>query len=244
MFSQNSPQRGSAEKDRRRYREGMRVAAFVLIMSMQISAQVLDPKTYSTTGKPTEAMATPDGQYVLVTVDTGGSSGIDVFHLEGDKLKRTAFQALGNDGAQGILLLPGTRTLAVGLSNQGVAFLPLDEALTGKAKVNVLPQGDRSGTGYLAATPDGQFLFAANEYGDGGNTSVIPKPSGIFPPLAQRRASRFRRMARDSLRSAKSSRPTSATGFPAATTRCFATTAACRASPVEACPPARSLRWT
>jgi len=151
----------------------MRVAAFVLIMSMQISAQVLDPKTYSTTGKPTEAMATPDGQYVLVTVDTGGSSGIDVFHLEGDKLKRTAFQALGNDGAQGILLLPGTRTLAVGLSNQGVAFLPLDEALTGKAKVNVLPQGDRSGTGYLAATPDGQFLFAANEYGDGGNTSVI-----------------------------------------------------------------------
>lgn len=140
---------------------------------MQISAQVLETKTFSTTGKPTEAMSTPDGQYVLVTVDTSGSSGIDVFHLEGDKLKRTVFQPLGNDGAQGILLIPGTRELALGLSNQGVAFLSLDDAIKGNAKVGVIKQGDRSGTGYLAVTPDGQFLFAANEYGDGGNVSVI-----------------------------------------------------------------------
>ena len=77
----------------------MRIAALFLILSTQIYAQVLEPKTYSTTGKPTEAMSTPDGQYVLVTVNTGGSSGIDVFHLEGDNLKRTVFQPLGNDGA-------------------------------------------------------------------------------------------------------------------------------------------------
>ncbi|WP_158824238.1 YncE family protein [Granulicella sp. S156] len=101
------------------------------------------------------------------------SSGIEIFHDTGSKLEHVAFQPLGPVGAQGIVLLPHTRTLAVGLSDAGVAFLPLDEVLHGKAKVRVVPQGDRPGSGYLAATPDGQFLFVANEYGDGGNLGVI-----------------------------------------------------------------------
>jgi len=138
---------------------------------------MLETHTYSTSGHPTEALATPDGQYVLVTVDVGAgpaqSSGIDIFRNTGKKLERVAFQPLGTQGAQGILLVPHTRILAVGLSNAGFAFLPLDDALRGKAKVGVLPQGERSGSGYLSASPDGQFVFVADEYGDGGNIGII-----------------------------------------------------------------------
>jgi DNA-binding beta-propeller fold protein YncE len=138
---------------------------------------MLETHTYSTSGHPTEALATPDGQYVLVTADVGAgpaqSSGIDIFRNTGKKLERVAFQPLGTQGAQGILLVPHTRILAVGLSNAGVAFLPLDDALRGKAKAEVLPQGERSGSGYLSASPDGQFVFVADEYGDGGNIGII-----------------------------------------------------------------------
>ncbi len=142
-------------------------------VAMGAVAQTLETKTYGTTGHPTEAVASPDGQYVLVTVNRTGGCGLDVFRNEDGKLNRVAFQPLGAEGAQGILLIPETRMLAVGVSNAGVAFLSLDEAITGKAKAQVLPQGEKSGSGYLAVTPDGQFLFVANEYGDGGNIGVI-----------------------------------------------------------------------
>jgi DNA-binding beta-propeller fold protein YncE len=118
-------------------------------------------------------VASPDGSYVLVTVNHTSGAGLDVFHAAGAKLERVAFQSLPTDGAQGILLIPKTRMLAVGLSNSGVGFLSLDEAITGKAKTSVMAQGEKSGSGYLAVTPDGQFLFVANEYGDGGNIGVI-----------------------------------------------------------------------
>jgi len=150
------------------------LAAMILLTAIGAYGQVLETKTYATSGNPTEALATPDGQYVLVTVNrAGGSSGLDIFHAEGGTLVKVAFQPLGNEGAQGILLIPHTRTVAVGISNAGVAFLSLDEAITGKAKPLKLAQGDKSGSGYLAVAPDGQFLFVANEYGDGGNIGVI-----------------------------------------------------------------------
>jgi len=150
------------------------LAVFFMFVATVASAQKMDVKTFGTSGHPTQALATADGQYVLVTVDTGGGgSGIDVFHDEAGKLKKVAFQSLGGGGAQGILLVPHTQMLAVGLSNEGVAFLPLDDTLRGKAKAQVLPQGDRAGSGYLAVTPDGQYLFVANEYGEGGNIGVI-----------------------------------------------------------------------
>jgi DNA-binding beta-propeller fold protein YncE len=158
-------------------------------MTLAASGQTLHTHSYSTSGHPTEALETPDGQYVLVTVDVGrgpsASSGIEVFHVTARKLERVAFQPLGSEGAQGIVLIPKTQTLAVGVSNSGVAFLPLDETLRGKAKPRVLPQGDRPGSGYLSATPDGQLLFVANEYGDGGNLGIIalhPDAAGEVHP--------------------------------------------------------------
>lgn len=161
--------------------------ALLALVSSTLCAQgqMLETQTYSTTGHPTEALATPDGQYVLVTVNHAMGAGLDIFHEVAGKLQRVAFQSLPTDGAQGILLIPRTRMLAVGASNKGVVFLSLDEAITGKAKPTTLPQGEKSGSGYLVATPDGQFLFVANEYGDGGNIGVIalhPDAGGAIHP--------------------------------------------------------------
>jgi DNA-binding beta-propeller fold protein YncE len=165
----------------------MRILLAVLTaIALSAPAQTLQVHGYTTTGHPTEALETPDGQYVLVTVDTAQhASGIDVFRVTPKKLERMAFQPLGSEPAQGIVLIPRTHTLAVGVSNSGVAFLPLEDTLRGKAKAMALPQGDRSGSGYLAATPDGRFLFVANEYGDRGNLGVIalhPDAAGQVHP--------------------------------------------------------------
>ena len=69
--------------------------------------------------------------------------------------------------------IPHTGLLAVGLSNSGVAFLPLDATLNGKATPRNISQGDRSGSQFLAATPDGRTLFVSNEYGQRGDVGVI-----------------------------------------------------------------------
>lgn len=153
----------------------MQILTIVAVLGMAVScaAQVLAVKTYDTSGHPTEAIWTPDGQYVLVTVNGTGGSGIEVFRVEPEKLQRVAFQPLGSEPAQGILLIPHTQTLAVGVSDSGVAYLPLEAMLKGKAKPLALAQGEESGSGYLAVTPDGQTLFVANEYGEGGNVGVI-----------------------------------------------------------------------
>jgi len=150
--------------------------AAALAASTLASAQVLDSRTFSTEGHPVQAIWTPDGQHVLVTVANQRGSGIEVFRVEGDKLKRETYQPIGNENAQGILLIPHTGLLAVGLSNVGVAFLPLDATLKGKATPRAISQGDRPGSGYLAVTPDGSTLFVANEYGQGGNVGVIALP--------------------------------------------------------------------
>ena len=159
---------------------------FLFATTLVAPAQTLDTHTYATTGHPYQALETPDGQYVLVTVDGArGGGGIDVFHLAGSKLDRVAFQPLGDEPAQGIVLIPHTRTLAVGHTNSGVAFLSLDDTLRGKAKPQALSQGDLAGSGALAASPDGQFLYVANEYGDRGNVGVIalhPDAAGALHP--------------------------------------------------------------
>ena len=147
--------------------------AAALAASTLASAQVLDSRTFSTDGHPMQAIWTPDGQHVLVTVTNQRESGIEIFRVDGGKLKREAYQSIGNENAQGILLIPNSGLLAVGLSNAGVAFLPLDATLKGKATPRGIPQGDRPGSLFLAATPDGHTLFVSNEYGQHGNVGVI-----------------------------------------------------------------------
>ena len=169
------------------------LAAPTIVSAQTVApAQILESRIVNTSGHPTQAIWTPDGQYILVTVTSIDpiGSGIEVFHVEGNKFKRVAFEPLGDEPAQGILLIPHTRTLAVGLSNAGVVFLSLDATLQGNAAPHVLKQGDRSGSGYLAVTPDGNTLFVANEYLHGGSVGVIalrhgPKGQLVPEPVAQ-----------------------------------------------------------
>lgn len=147
--------------------------AAALTASTLASAQILTTRTFSTDGHPMQAIWTPDGQHVLVTVSRPGQSGIEVFRVDGDKLKREAYQPVGSDPTQGILVIPNTGLLAVGLTNAGVGFLPLDATLKGKAETRAIPQGDRPGSLFLAVTPDGRTLFVNNEYLNRGSVGVI-----------------------------------------------------------------------
>ena len=163
--------------------------AVALSLAAVTSAQVLDVRTFNTSGHPAQAIWTPDGQYILVTVTRQRpiQSGVEVFRVEGTKFKRIAWQPLGSEPAQGIVIIPNTRIVAVGLSNAGVVFLSLDGVLEGKADPRVLAQGDRPGSGYLAATPDGKTLFVANEYLHGGSVGIIAlrrDPKGQLAPQA------------------------------------------------------------
>src|SRR5215472_3212143 len=103
------------------------LVAAALTLSTLASAQVLDSRTFSTDGHPMQAIWSPDGQHVLVTVSRPRESGIEIFRVDGEKLKHEAYQPVGSDNAQGILVLPNTGLLAIGLTNAGVGFLSLDD---------------------------------------------------------------------------------------------------------------------
>lgn len=165
------------------------VAAVALGFSIQAVAQVLDVRSFPTDGHPTQAIWTPDGQNILVTVthDFPDGSGIEVFRAEGTRLKRVALNPLGAEPARGMLLIPNTRNLAVGLANAGVAFLPLDIVLKGNAAQHVIPQGERPGSSSLAARAAGDTLFVGNESLHGGSVGVIAlrhDPKGQLAPIA------------------------------------------------------------
>jgi len=147
--------------------------AATLTLANLASAQVLDSRTFSTDGHPMQAIWSPDGQHVLVTVSRPRESGIEVFAVDGDKLKREAYQPVGSNNAQGILFIPHTGLLAIGLTDAGVGFLPLDATLKGTAQPRAILQGDRSGSLFLAVTPDSKTLFVANEYLRNGSVGVI-----------------------------------------------------------------------
>lgn len=149
---------------------------------------------YATLGNPTSAIETPDGRYVFVSVTNVGApnfsgpdaaagsrkdvvSGIQVFRVSHHRLTPSGFIRTGSAGANGLVLLRGGETLVVGVGDEGVAFLNVRDILNGHATATVVSQGEKAGTFDLAATPDGRYIFAANEYGviDGqrGNVGVI-----------------------------------------------------------------------
>ncbi|HEV2578173.1 MAG TPA: YncE family protein [Acidobacteriaceae bacterium] len=158
------------------------------LAAAQTSTHILDVSPIPTDGHPSQAIFTPDGQYILVTVthEHRLGSGIEVFHIDGDRIKRIAYNPLGAEPAGGILLIPNSRTVAVGFFDAGVAFLPLDSVLQGNAAAHIIPQGDHAGSGDLAVTPDGQTLFVANEFLRGGSVGVISlrrDPKGQLAPV-------------------------------------------------------------
>jgi DNA-binding beta-propeller fold protein YncE len=149
--------------------------AVALGLSAVASAQVLEVHGFNTSGHPAQAIWTPDGQHVLVTVTRVDpiQSGVEVFRVDRGKLKHIAFEPLGDERAQGIAIIPNTGLVAVGLSNAGVVFLALDKLLEGNADPRVLSQGDHPGSSFLAVTPKGDHLFVANETLHDGSVGII-----------------------------------------------------------------------
>jgi hypothetical protein len=170
----------------------------LLSIAQLIVAQIpaMDTTLYPTRGNPTSAVATRDGRYVFVSVTNvdqpnfngpdsvagdrkDSASGIEVFRRrqsanDKNKLKSVAFVRTGSTGANGLALLKGERTLAVGVGNEGVAFLDVHDLIHGKGSALFAHQTDGAGTFDVVATPDGSFVFSSNEYGivDGQRGSV------------------------------------------------------------------------
>ena len=142
----------------------------------------LNSTDYPTLGNPTSAIETPDGRYVFVSVTNVGSpnvsgpdsaagtrkgvvSGVQVFQDTNGTLSSVGFVPLGSTGANGLAFLRGAKTLVVGAGDAGVAFLDVTDAIHGKAKPVFAAQGDGAGTFDVVTTPDGLYVFSANEYG-------------------------------------------------------------------------------
>lgn len=169
--------------------------AIAVLVSITIHAE-LKPQSYPTAGKPSSVAVTEDGKHLLLTVngiEDRKGAGIQVFSIESNgQLKEAHVVSLHRAGAQGIVLIPHTHMLAIGLSNAGVAFAPVKDVIDGKAEFKVLPQSERAGSGYMAASPDGQYLYVANEYakpaiGGVGTVGVIalhPTADGNIHPQA------------------------------------------------------------
>jgi len=151
---------------------------------------------YPTRGNPTSAIATRDGEYIFVSVTNVGQpnfsgpdsvagsrkdsvSGIEVLRRRrptsaGKELESVAFVRTGSTGANGLALLRGGRTLAVGVGDEGVAFLDVHDLLRGKGTPRFAHQSKGAGTFDVVATADGEYVFSSNEYGavDGQRGSV------------------------------------------------------------------------
>jgi 6-phosphogluconolactonase (cycloisomerase 2 family) len=181
-----------------RRRAGLVVFGALILKPQAGAAQAheIHPTTYPTRGNPTSAASTQDGRYVFVSVTNVGQpnfdgadsvagsrkdavSGIEVFRFIRSRnnkrgLESVAFVRTGSTGANGLKLLAGERTLVVGVGDEGVAFLDVHDLIHGKGTPHFAAQTKSAGTFDVVATPDGKFVFAANEYGavDGQRGSV------------------------------------------------------------------------
>jgi hypothetical protein len=166
----------------------------IVFISLSLSSQTslaqfpaIDSMLYLTRGNPTSAVATRNGHYVFVSVTNvdqpnfsgpdsvaggrkDGASGIEVFRRRQSpraehELGSVAFVRIGSTGANGLALLAGEHTLVVGVGDEGVAFLDVDDVIRGKATPRFAHQGEKAGTFDVVSTPDGEFVFSSNEYG-------------------------------------------------------------------------------
>lgn len=168
--------------------------AFAPVAALALAAAPSDAQEMvPTRGKPASIVATADGRYAFVsetkvdaTAPAGGltpaadedlAAGIEVFEIGGNGVWRSiGFVALGNAGAYGLRLLPNEKVLAVGAGDRGVMFLRVADLIRGEGAPVVVPQGRHAGVFDIAATPDGRYVFSANEYGrvrgERGNVGV------------------------------------------------------------------------
>jgi DNA-binding beta-propeller fold protein YncE len=155
-------------------------AAALALPGQQLEIRSTD---YPTLGNPTSAVVTRDGRSVFVSVTNVGApnfsgsdqaagartdavSGIQIFQrLRSSRLRPSGFIRTGSTGANGLVLLNGDKTLAVGVGDAGVAFLDVREMIQGTAKPKFATQGEGAGTFDVVASPDGRFVFSSNEYG-------------------------------------------------------------------------------
>ncbi|MFP5268457.1 MAG: beta-propeller fold lactonase family protein [Acidobacteriota bacterium] len=172
--------------------------AVVLLSGFLCCADAQTPSagiaSYPTLGNPTAALATPDAQYIFVSVTNVGGpnystpdseagkrhgvvSGLQVFRNAGGRLQSVGLIRLGSKGANGVTLLPGGKTLVVGVGDAGVAFVNVQDAIHGAAKPYFVAQGRSAGAYDVVSTPDGKYLFSANEYGhfqgQRGNVGIL-----------------------------------------------------------------------
>jgi DNA-binding beta-propeller fold protein YncE len=150
-------------------------------------------------GNPSTALPTADGRYVFVSVTNVGGpnystpdveagkrrgvvSGVDVLRDDDGILQFVRFIRIGSKGANGMIFLPGEKTIAIAAGDEGVAFLDVQAAIDGTAKPYITPQGRDAGTWDVVATSDGKYLYVANEYGQfqlqRGNVGVIALRTG------------------------------------------------------------------
>jgi DNA-binding beta-propeller fold protein YncE len=154
---------------------------------------------FSLNGNPSTALPTADGRYVFVSVTNVGGpnystpdveagkrrgvvSGVDVLRNDDGTLQFVRFIRIGSKGANGMIFLPGEKTIAIAAGDEGVVFLDVQAAIDGTAKPYISSQGRDAGTWDVVATSDGKYLFAANEYGQfqlqRGNIGVVALRTG------------------------------------------------------------------
>ena len=177
----------------------MRIASLAVMLTAAAATAQQQPvleANLATRGNPTTALATTDGHYLFVSVTnvdapnftgsdaaagarTDAISGIEVFRRRGFWPGRRKFVAAGivrtgSTGANGMVLLRGERTLAVGVGDAGVAFLDVRQLIHLRGTPVLSAQGKSAGTFDVVASPNGSYVFSSNEYGvvDGQRGSV------------------------------------------------------------------------
>ncbi|HZL49904.1 MAG TPA: beta-propeller fold lactonase family protein [Terracidiphilus sp.] len=145
-------------------------------------------------GNPSTILPTSDGRFVFVSMTNVGGpnystpdveagkrrgvvSGVDIFRTVDSKLEFVRFIRIGSKGANGMIFLPGEKTIVVAAGDEGVVFLDVQAAIEGKAKPKIVSQGNGAGTWDVVAKSDGKYVFASNEYGQfqlqRGNIGVL-----------------------------------------------------------------------
>ena len=124
--------------------------------------------TYATEGHPWQALKTNSGN-VLVSV-SGSKTGAQVFAPSGGALKSSCVKTVpaGASYAANLRFAPGSADITVGIGDAGAIFYDADDLIACKSSATgvIASQGEGPGTLDVAVTPDGQYAFVLNEYGD------------------------------------------------------------------------------